>query len=434
MSHPFDALRLPELRRRTSAKWSVYDPDVLPMWIAETDFPLAEPIRRVLAEMVERGDTGYPDGRAHVAAFARLAARRYGWTVDPAHAATVPDVMAGVEYAICRLTEPGDPVAFLTPAYPPFFTSVPATGRSVIAVPMAADTDLGWTIDGDALNSALASGAHRSGTNRSGTNRSGARALLLCNPHNPTGRAFRCDELSLVAELADRHGVPVISDEIHAPVIVDPGVRHVPFGTVNPDSVCVHAASKGWNVPGLKAAVLVAGSTATHARLAGPGLDTLGEHAGIFGVAAAAAAYDEGEPWLADTLDYLAGNHRLLAEALPTVLPGARVSPAQATYLAWLDLRDAGLSGEPADALLHEARVALVPGGDFGAGYRGWARMNLGTSRAIIGEALDRIARIAGTAGTARADGGAGPADGVCAPEQRLPEQRLPEQPEQWAG
>lgn len=379
MIDSYDALRLDELRRRTSAKWTVHEPDVLPMWVAEMDFPLAEPIRRVLCEMVDRGDTGYPNGRPHVEAFARFAARRYDWQVDPALATTVPDVMAGVEYAIDRLTEPGDGVAFLTPAYPPFFASVPATRRTVVAVPMAGDADAGWTIDGDALAAAL---------------RSGAKAVLLCNPHNPTGRVFTRDELAMIAELAERHGAAVISDEIHAPLIIDGRARHVPFATVHPDCVCVHSASKGWNLPGLKAAVLVAGTRAIHDRLAGVGLDTLAEHAGIFGVAAAAAAFDEGEPWLSDTLDYLAGNHRHVHELLPKVLPGARVTRAQATYLAWLDLRSAGLPGEPAQVLLDTARVALVGGANFGAQYRGWARMNLGTSRPIVQEALDRMAAL----------------------------------------
>jgi cysteine-S-conjugate beta-lyase len=380
MSHPYDALRLDELRRRTSMKWSAYDPDVLPMWVAEMDFPLADPIRRVLHELVDAGDTGYPAGGAHVQAFARFAARRFGWTLDPALASTVPDVMTGVEYAIDRLTEPGDGVAFLTPAYPPFFVSVAAIRRTVVTIPMAGDAEARWTIDGDALAAAL---------------RAGAKAVLLCNPHNPTGRVFTADELGVVAELADRYGVPVISDEIHASLILEHDTPHVPFPTLNADCVCLHSASKGWNLPGLKAAILVAGSRAIHDRLAGTALDELSERAGIFGVAAATAAFDEGEPWLADTVDYVAANHRLVAELLPQALPGTRVTQAQATYLAWLDLRDTGLAGEPADVLLDKARVALVRGPNFGSPYTGFARMNVGTSRPIVQAALDRIAGLA---------------------------------------
>jgi cysteine-S-conjugate beta-lyase len=380
MSHPYDALRPDGLRRRISMKWSTYDPDVLPMWVAEMDFPLAEPIRRVLHELVDRGDTGYPTGGSYVEALARFAARRYGWTPDPALAAAVPDVMTGVEYAIDRLTDPGDGVAFLTPAYPPFFVSVASTRRAVVAVPMTGGAEAGWTVDGDALDAAL---------------RAGAKAVLLCNPHNPTGRVFGPGELGIVAELADRHGVPVISDEIHAPLILDRRTPHVPFPTLNADCVCLHSASKGWNLPGLKAAILVAGSRAIHDRLAGPALTELSERTGIFGVAAGAAAFDEGETWLADTVDYIAVNHGLVAELLPKALPGARVTEAQATYLAWLDLRGTGLAGEPADVLLDKARVALVRGPNFGSPYRGFARMNVGTSRPIVQAALDRIAGLA---------------------------------------
>ena len=218
---------------------------------------------------------------------------------------------------------------------------------------------------------------------------------MLFRSHNPTGRVFTLDELRIVAELADRHGVPVVSDEIHAPLILDRSTPHVPFPALNANCVSVHSASKGWNVPGLKAATLIAGSRAIYNRLAGPVLEELGERAGMFGVAAGTAAFDEGEPWLDDTVDYLAANHRLVAELLPKVLPGARVTHAQATYLAWLDLRGTGLAGEPADVLLEEARVALVRGPNFGAPYQGFARMNLGTARPIVEAALDRLARLA---------------------------------------
>jgi len=173
VTHPYDELDLAELRRRRSVKWTKFGPDVLPLWVAEMDFPLAEPIRRVLHELIDRGDTGYPVGTAHEEAFLRFAERRYGWRPDPAAVVTVPDVMTGVEFAIGQLTQPGDPVAFFTPAYPPFFVAVESTRRAVAGVPLAGDAETGWTIDGDALATTL---------------RAGAKAILLCNPHNPTGR------------------------------------------------------------------------------------------------------------------------------------------------------------------------------------------------------------------------------------------------------
>lgn len=373
----FDDLDLSELRRRRSVKWTKYGPDVLPLFVAEMDFPLAEPIRRVLYELVDRGDTGYPVGTEHVEAFARFAQRRYGWALDPALASTVPDVMAGVEFAIGELTEPGDPIAFFTPAYPPFFVSVETMHRAVAGVPLGA----GWTIDGDALAAAL---------------RDGAKAILLCNPHNPSGRRFTRDELMIVADLADRYGVPVISDEIHATLVLDRTAgEHVPFPTLDAESaaasVCVHSASKGWNVPGLKAAVLVAGSARRRDGFDARAVAELDERSGIAGVVAGAAAFDEGEPWLNEVVGYIAANHRFVQQAVPDVLPGARVTTAEATYLAWLDLRETALEGEPAEVLLRKAGVALVPGPAFGAGYQGFARMNLGTSRAILAGAVDRI-------------------------------------------
>jgi len=384
VTHPYDELDLAELRRRRSVKWTKFGPDVLPLWVAEMDFPLAEPIRRVLHELIDRGDTGYPVGTAHEEAFLRFAERRYGWRPDPAAVVTVPDVMTGVEFAIGQLTQPGDPVAFFTPAYPPFFVAVESTRRAVAGVPLAGDAETGWTIDGDALATTL---------------RAGAKAILLCNPHNPTGRVFTRDELTTVAGLADHYGVPVISDEIHAPLVLDrDATPHIPFVTLDAEAaargVGLHSASKGWNLPGLKAAVLIAGSTAVRKSFDAATLDELSERAGILGVAAGAAAFDESESWLDDTVAYIGANHRLVRDAVPAALPGARVTRAEATYLAWLDLRrvEALGRGEPAGVLLERAGVALVGGPSFGAQYGGWARMNVATSAPIIREAIARMA------------------------------------------
>ncbi|MCL2781676.1 MAG: aminotransferase class I/II-fold pyridoxal phosphate-dependent enzyme [Actinomycetia bacterium] len=401
-SNRYDDLSLVGLRARTSAKWRHYPPDVLPMWVAETDFPLAEPIARALRELVDRGDCGYAVGEPLVAAFAGFAARRYGWAVDPALTRACPDVMSGVAYALRALTAPGDAVAFFTPSYPPFFTTVGWIGRRVVELPLAA----GNVPDLDALASAL---------------RAGLGAILLCNPHNPTGRRFTAAELAGIAELADRHGVPVVSDEIHAPLVLDPAAGpHLPFGALDAEcarrGVTLHAASKGWNVPGLKAAVLVAGSAEALHALSSPEFDHLAESAGIAGVAAGVAAFTDCDAWLDDTVAYIAGNHRLVQQELPRVLPGARVATAEATYLAWLDLREvAALRGSaapadaprvsegsdalvesaaPADVVLDKARVALSPGANFGARYRGFARLNLGTSRPVLREALERLAAL----------------------------------------
>jgi cystathionine beta-lyase len=378
----FDDLRLDDLRRRRSEKWTRYGPDVLPLFVAEMDFQLAEPIRRAVHELIDRGDTGYPAGRAHNEAFARFAERRFGWSLDPALVSTVPDVMTGVEFAISQLTEPGDPIVFFTPAYPPFFLAVETTTRRTVAgVPLAGDAQHGWTIDGDALARTL---------------RAGAKAILLCNPHNPTGRRFTRDELMVVARLADQHGVPVICDEIHSMLVLDRAAgEHVPFASLDAESaagsVCLHSASKGWNVAGLKAALLVAGSPQRHASLDAQSLAELEERAGIAGVAAGIAAFDESESWLDEVVAYVAANHRFVQEAIPEALPGAKVTRAEATYLAWLDLREAGLDGEPADALLEQARIALVRGPSFGEQYTGFARMNLATSRPILEQAVSRI-------------------------------------------
>lgn len=369
----FDDLDLARLRTRRSEKWTV-PPDVLPLWVAEMDFDLAPPISAELHALVDRSDTGYAPSRPLVAAFAAFAARRYAWRVDGGRAWAAPDVMAAVDFALRRLTEPGDPIAFLTPAYPPFYVAVDALVRRVVGVPMLPDDARGWLIDLDALRAAL---------------RAGAKAILMCNPHNPTGRAFDRDDLQAVADLAAEFGVPVISDEIHAPLVL--AGRHVAFEMVSDRCVCVHSASKGWNLPGLKAAIMVAGAGLVD-ELRGPAVEHLDQNAGIAGMIAGVAAFESGEPWLEELLEYLRGSHALLRELLPAALPGVRVTAADATYLMWLDLREvAGLGPHPATELLERARVRLEPGERFGAAYPGFVRLNLATSRPILREAVERI-------------------------------------------
>src|SRR6185436_1125820 len=289
--HPFDAVSWKELSARQSAKWAVYDPDVLPAWLAETDFPLAEPIRRDLHAAIERGDTGYATRGDLEAAFADWAAVHWGWALEPADVHLVVDVVTGIAEVLRIATAPGDQVVIDPPVYPPFAGTIERLGRVVAPVPLASDGN-GWALDLDGVERAY---------------RAGARAHLLCSPHNPTGSVYSRETLRALGERAHAHGVWVLSDEVHAPLTL-PGAAHVPFASVSEaaaaQAIVFMAASKTWNLAGLKAGLLMAVGAAPRALLARLPAD-LPYHAGHFGVLASCTAFREGEAYRSEVLRVL---------------------------------------------------------------------------------------------------------------------------------
>ena len=242
----FDDVSLDDLRRRRSEKWTKYPADVLPSAVAEMDFALAQPVRDRLHAAVDLGDTGYasPDQHELAEAYATFCLERLGWPIDPAGVLPVTDVMVGVAEVLRRVTSPGAGVIINPPVYPPFFSTIHEVGRRVVEAPLARSGDR-YELDLDAVGDAF---------------RAGAQAYLLCNPHNPTGRVWSPTELSAVADLAERYDATVLVDEVHAPLVLA-GARHQPYvalgGYAAQRGVTISAASKGWNFPGLKCAVLV---------------------------------------------------------------------------------------------------------------------------------------------------------------------------------
>jgi cysteine-S-conjugate beta-lyase len=377
--HQYDGITLEELRRRRSEKWARYPPDVLPVWVAEMDFPLATPIRDVLVDMIERSDTGYADPSGLPEAYTRFAERRWGHRVTPDRMVAVPDVMRGIIAGLEVMTERGAAVVVHTPAYPPFFDAIAYSERRLVEAPFSLGRDGRYEIDLEVLEARF---------------REGATTYLLNNPHNPTGRLFNGAELEAVAALCDRYGVLVLADEIHAPLIYG-SRRFVPFAAIDGEaarrSVSFTSASKGWNLPGLKCALAVAHADDTW-KLLDRIPDEIRLGRSIMGVAASIAAFDQGEPWLDDLLGYLDGSRRFLADRLASGLPQVGYTPPEATYLAWLDCRGLELGDDPARAFLDAGRVALYPGPLFGDVGRGFARFNFATARPIIAEAVDRMA------------------------------------------
>lgn len=358
-------------RRRTSIKWQHHDSDVLPLWVAEMDVLPAPAIAEELLRVVRDGDLGYPVARTYLEAVARWY-DRWGAPVDPARMALVTDAMSGVKGAIIALTEPDDPVYITVPVYPPFHSVAAATGRRLVTVPLGAD----GRYDVAALSQAFASAPGRG-------------VLLLSNPHNPTGAVPTRAELSAVARTATRHGVRVVSDEVHAPLVL-PGAQFTPFLCVpeGAGALSVISPAKGWNLAGLKAAAVVGGPEAGAAVRRVPA--DLAYTASHVGVRAHIAAMDHGQDWLGDLVSDLAANRSLLRSLLDEHLPGAVWSPGEATYLAWLDCSGLGLGDDPAQHFLRDGRVALNSGLPFGAG-RGHVRLNFAASPAVLTEAVMRL-------------------------------------------
>ncbi|WP_051703302.1 MalY/PatB family protein [Streptomyces sp. NRRL F-5630] len=381
--HLFDGLRATSLSARSSEKWRRYPPDVLPAFIAEMDFPVAEPVLdAVRAHLTAGGDLGYAyayTAKAPVQrAFAAWVRVNWDWRVEPRRVVLFPDTMRVMEVALERFTAPGDGVVVDVPAYPPYFEAISAAGREVVPQPMRLRGGR-WRLDLEGLARSF---------------RAGAAAYFLCNPHNPTGRVLTAGELREVLSLAAEFGVAVIADEVHAP-LTHPGRRHVPLGSL-PEAarvatVTAASASKGWNVSGLKCAMAVAGRPRDHDRLMEMRPRSR-DGVGILGVSASEAAFTLGDPWLRTVRHYLHGSRRMLVELFESFGPDLELVPPEASYLAWLDgrrLADRLGSDDLADFFLHRGKVAVSDGREYGS--EGFIRLNFGTSQHLLEEMVRRM-------------------------------------------
>ncbi len=374
-----DAVTLDDLRRRTTVKWSRFGPDVLPAWVADMDFPIAEPVAAAIEEWVARRDFAYRsetvDERVKVA-LAAWQEQRHGLHVDPGLVHLLSGAVQGIHLLTLLASRPGDGVVVLTPSYGPFLAAVASHGRRLLELRLHR-TAAGWVWDDDDLE--------RIGTERPSL-------LLLCNPHNPTGRVFTRAELERLAGWAERHDVTVVSDEIHADLVHDPHV-HLPFAALGAEvaarTVTLTAATKAFNLAATHLAFVVLGDGRLSRRFADLSSPAHG-YPGELGMVAATAAWSEGVRWLDAVRAYLGANRDHVAAALAR-RRGVEHVPPEATYLAWLDLRAAGLGDEPAADLLATARIALSPGLDFGEAGRGFARLNFATPRAVLDEIVGRL-------------------------------------------
>lgn len=367
-----------EAREALVLKWGLTAPGVLPAWVAEMDYAVAEPVVAALHAAVDRGVLGYPEfvraGGRLGEAYAGFALRHFGEGVPPDRVLPTADVTVGVRIALDVLSERA-PMVLPLPAYDPQHGLGPITGLEQWDLPVDPDGDR-YAVDLDALDDLF---------------RKGARTLLLTQPHNPGGHVHTREELEGIRDVVAKHGARVVSDEIHAPLVL-PGAEHVPYlsleGTAD-HAVAVVSASKAFNIPGLKCAQIVTGDDATRDRLVALPM-AQNESWGSLGVVASVAAYDEGDPWLAELVERLDQQRSLLAQLLAEHLPQARMRPLEATYLVWLDLRAYG-HDEPADVILRGG-VRVSPGQAYWPGLAGHVRLNIATSPERLTEIVRRMA------------------------------------------
>ena len=357
----------------------------LPLWVADMDHRTAPAVTSALLWRVRHGIFGYtePDAAYH-AALTGWFARRYGWAVDPAWNVITPGVVPALALAVRALTGPGDAVVIEEPVYYPFRQVVEDNDRGVVSVPLTRDADGVYRRDPAALEDALA--------------RTGARLLLLCNPHNPVGRVWSREELAELAEVTGRHGVVVVSDEIHADLAL-PGRRTTPFASLGGDvaarTITCTSPSKAFNLAGLQVANILIPDAGLRARFRAE-LNALGySQPNALGLTACRAAYESGDAWLDELRGHIAEAREHVVARLARI-PGIEATPTEGTYLLWLDCRGllerSGLEARELDEfILRRAGLWLDDGAIFGAGGEGFTRINVACARAVLDEALDRL-------------------------------------------
>ena len=377
---------LSELLTHSSEKWRGFPADVLPLPVMEMDFPIAQPIRDVLIEMVNHSDLGYLGPVPELAdGFAVFCAQRWGWEIDKSQIRIAADVGVGCVEVLRVFTKPGDRILINSPVYQNFYNWLNEVKLEKVDIPFInsgsqSDDVNPWTLDLDEVEKAYASGI---------------RVHLLCSPHNPLGRIYSRAELTRIADMAKKYGVIVISDEIHSPLVFK-GHEFVPFLAISETArevgITVTSASKGWNIAGLKSALIVSQNAAIDEVLAlmPPAVKF---RSSILGAFASAAAFKDGGMWLDSVLATLQENSVMVRDLLSAKLPSVKTHLPQSSYVAWLDLTSLNLGENPAQTLLERGKVAFNAGHMYGAQSSQFVRLNYATSPTILTEAIDRIVK-----------------------------------------
>ncbi|GIV79829.1 PatB family C-S lyase [Litorilinea aerophila] len=377
-----------ERRGSDSAKWGVYGDDVLPLWVADMDFPSPPAVLEALHQRVDHGIFGYGmEPLALKELICERMARLHRWQISPDDILFLPGLVCGLNVVTRAIGEPGDAVVVSTPVYPPFLTAPGNQDRRLqtadLAVSQVRHQDRlhpRYEFDPDAFQAALDERT---------------RLFILCNPHNPVGRAFTPAELSTMAELCARHDLVICSDEIHCDLLMGE-TRHVPIASLDPEiaarTITLVAPSKTYNIPGLGCSMAIVPNADLRRRLERAKAGIV-PHINVMGFVAALAAYREGDAWLSALLAYLTANRDFAVDYLARHMPQLKTTVPEATYLLWIDCREAHLPAKPQQFFLEEAKVALNDGAAFGPAGEGFVRLNYGCPRATLEEALARMAR-----------------------------------------
>jgi cystathionine beta-lyase len=373
---------LNKLRTRTSSKWRRFPADVLPMHVAEMDYDVAPNIRTRLAKMVAESDLGYTGPVPEVAqGFAKFASSRWGWDIDAKQVRLSTDVGVSAVEIFRVVCKPGDKVVINSPVYYNFFSWVPEADAILIDVPLV-EAEPQWNLDFENLEAAF---------------RDGAKAYLLCNPHNPLGKLFTKEELVRISDLAKKYGVIVISDEIHAPLTYA-DQKFIPYLSVSDAAretgICITAASKSFNLAGLKSSIIVTENAVLNQRLTAlpPAMHW---RSGLLGAMAMAEAFSDSQPWLDAVIELNRHSRGLLEDLLATQAPQVKYWKPQASYLAWLDLGGLNIGPTPAAQILQEQKVAFQPGTDLGSQYSSYVRLNFACHPDSLKRAVKALAAYA---------------------------------------
>lgn len=378
-----DTVTIEWLLARQAMKWRRYPPNVIPLWVADMDFPVARCVRQAMEGLVAAGDFGYAmrDGEQPVAAlalaFSRHMDEKHGWKLDWQDCVVVGDLVQAMFAATLAFSDPGGTIILHTPSYPPFRQAILGNGRRLAANPLI-DTGEGYEVDFDRLVATAGD----------------AQMIFLCNPHNPTGRVFSRQELERIAAIACEWDLVVISDEIHSDFVYD-GNRHIPFATISKDvarrTMTLTSATKSYGIAGLRCGIAHFGSPELKQRFEARIPTRLLGSVGVTGIDATIAAWAGGQVWLGEATRYLKANRDFVFETIAHEFPRARVCRPEATYLAWIDFGPLELPATPYEFFLDKAQVALGEGVTFDPACSGFARLNFATTRAILSQALERM-------------------------------------------
>ena len=378
----FDFDRPLQRRGTDSEKWGAYGADVLPLWVADMDFAAPPAVLQALQERVAQGVFGYGGVTAELSvAICDRLWRLYRWQVSPEQLVFIPGLVTGLNVACRAASPPGGGVLAQTPVYPPFLTAPANQGLSLAIAELAVTSAGQWlryTMDYEAFEAAI---------------QPNTRLFMLCNPHNPVGRCFSREELSALAEICERRDLLICADEIHCDLLLEDS-SHLPIATLSPETaarcITLMAPSKTFNVAGLYCGFAVIQNPSLRKQFLRAAQGIVPK-VNVLGLTAALAAYQEGESWRAELLNYLTANRNFFSAYLREQLPMLRATVPEGTYLAWLDCGAAGIAGNPHEFFLRQAGVAFNDGHSFGRGGEGFVRLNFGCTRSTLAEALARM-------------------------------------------